>query len=61
MKPNCKNCGYCCSYVTVQIDDPEDDIDWEEMKWWLCHENVLLYIDHDDYAENYSEKMLDDN
>ena len=45
----CSKCkGACCKYVTVQIDEPEEDIDFEEIKWFLAHENVTVYIDHDD-------------
>ncbi len=44
----CEECdGHCCKYITVQIDTPEDDIDFEELKWFLCHENISVYIDHD--------------
>jgi hypothetical protein len=44
----CNECdGHCCKYITVQIDEPKDDIDFEELKWFLCHENILVYIDHD--------------
>jgi len=46
---DCKDCdGKCCNYITIQIDEPEDDIDFEELKWFLCHENILVYIDNDD-------------
>ncbi|MBD3164523.1 hypothetical protein GF323_04935 [Candidatus Woesearchaeota archaeon] len=45
---DCSKCdGHCCKYITVQIDTPEDDIDFEELKWFLCHKDVLVYIDHD--------------
>lgn len=44
----CSDCsGDCCKYITIQIDAPKEDIDFEELKWFLCHENVMVYIDHD--------------
>ncbi|MCK5283241.1 MAG: YkgJ family cysteine cluster protein [Nanoarchaeota archaeon] len=45
---NCSKCdGHCCKYVTIQVDEPKEDIDFEELKWFLCHENMFVYIDHD--------------
>ena len=44
----CKRCGDCCRYVTVIIDTPEEKIDWEEVKWWVCHKNVIVYYDKED-------------
>lgn len=46
---DCSKCdGHCCKYVTVELDPPKEDIDFEELKWFLCHENVTVYIDHED-------------
>ncbi len=46
---DCKDCdGKCCKYITIQIDEPKADIDYEELKWFLCHENIMVYVDHDD-------------
>jgi Fe-S-cluster containining protein len=45
----CQKCdGRCCKYVIVNLDDPEDNDDWEELKWFLCHENIFVFIDHED-------------
>ena len=45
---DCKKCnGKCCNYITIQIKPPEEDIDFEELKWFLCHENIIVYIDND--------------
>lgn len=40
--------GKCCKYVTVILGDPEDEEDWDEIKWMLMHENVSVYHSHDD-------------
>ena len=46
---DCSECdGKCCKYITVQIDEPEEEIDFEELKWFLCHENIMVYLDNDD-------------
>ena len=44
----CIECeGDCCKYVTVKRLYPKRDIDFEELKWFLCHKNVIVYIDYD--------------
>ncbi|MFC1567030.1 YkgJ family cysteine cluster protein [bacterium] len=46
--PDCKNCeGECCSYVTIQIDEPEDQSDYETLRWYLLHENVHVFKDEE--------------
>ncbi|MBU0615810.1 MAG: YkgJ family cysteine cluster protein [Nanoarchaeota archaeon] len=45
----CHTCnGKCCKYITVIIDEPEDKEDWDEIKWWLLHKGVQVYLDSDD-------------
>ncbi len=49
----CDICGAkCCRYVTVEIDKPRDKTDREEIRWFLAHENVHVYIDDDDGTWN---------
>lgn len=44
----CKEChSECCKYVTVHLDKPKDKEDWDEMKWLLMHESILVYKDND--------------
>ena len=42
---NCRNCGLCCKHVTLEIDRPTTKSDFEEIKWYLLHENVYVFID----------------
>lgn len=35
----------CCTYVTTKIDAPRTKIDWDEIYWFLCHENVEVFIE----------------
>ncbi len=46
-KELCKNCDACCRYVAVQIDEPEDNDDYQNIIWQLLHENVNVFIDWD--------------
>ena len=49
----CQTCGAkCCRYITVQISKPRAKIDREEIRWFLAHENVRVYIDADDESWN---------
>jgi len=39
--------GRCCRYITVSFSTPRAQMDWDEMRWWLAHEGVMLSKDED--------------
>ena len=41
----CAHCGECCTYIATQIDDPTSFRDYDQIHWYLTHENVQVYID----------------
>ena len=41
----CTNCGECCTYLAVEIDQPTSFADLEHVFWYLAHRNVAVYID----------------
>ncbi len=42
----CKECGAkCCRYVTVPLVAPEDDDDFDNFKWIVCHKGVSIFFD----------------
>ncbi len=46
---NCFECNQeCCKNVIVQMDEPETEDDWEEIKWQVAHDNVRVIKDNDD-------------
>lgn len=46
---NCDECGgECCKKITFVLEDPETDDDIEDLKWYLYHETIKLYIDDED-------------
>ncbi len=49
-KNPCENCSKCCEYVCLEIDEPtlKKKADVDEIKWYLLHKNVWVFIDHDD-------------
>jgi Fe-S-cluster containining protein len=44
----CAGCDLCCRYVCMEIDTPEDKADYENIRWYVVHKNVWVFIDHDD-------------
>ena len=34
----------CCRYITIQIDAPRLKADFDEIVWWLAHENISVYF-----------------
>ena len=43
----CIGCQYCCTYVSLPIDKPRTDADFDVVRWYLAHRNIHIYIDHD--------------
>lgn len=44
----CTSCTQCCQYVAIEIDTPEDRKDFDNIRWYLYHPGIEVYIDHDD-------------
>ena len=45
----CDQCtAKCCRYIATEIDAPEDMEDYDQIRWFLLHENVSVFIDEDD-------------
>ena len=48
-RETCEDCeGDCCKYVAIEIDTPETKEDFEDIRWYVCHENVNVYVDEKD-------------
>ncbi|MCK6482640.1 MAG: YkgJ family cysteine cluster protein [Phycisphaerae bacterium] len=43
----CADCGHCCRYVTIAIKAPRNRNDYDEIRWYLLHENMRVFIDSD--------------
>ena len=45
--PPCDECGgACCRYVAVELDKPTKKTDYDNIRWYLLHQNVNVFIDH---------------
>ncbi|RLD10555.1 MAG: YkgJ family cysteine cluster protein [Chlamydiae bacterium] len=42
----CIECGAkCCKYFSLEIDEPDCPDEYEDVRWYLCHENTWVFID----------------
>ncbi|MFH1539648.1 MAG: YkgJ family cysteine cluster protein [bacterium] len=47
-KNTCEKCdGACCGYVSVHIDAPNSLDDFDEIRWFVSHKDVVVYKDCD--------------
>lgn len=66
MTPPCKTCNaLCCQYFCFQIDTPDDYEEFEDIRWYLCHEGVSVHVEEDEtwyiQIENPCKKLDNDN
>lgn len=46
--PNpCSGCSNCCEYVVLEIDKPTTLKDFDQLFWYLLHQDVWVYLDHE--------------
>jgi uncharacterized protein len=47
-KDACAECGAaCCRYVALEIDRPACKRDYDNIRWYLLHRNVQVFVDHE--------------
>ena len=67
----CFKCkGLCCKYITIDVEAPREPEDWDEIRWFLLHKNVVIYKTDDeknwrsefqtscDYLDDVSNKCM---
>lgn len=49
VKNQCGDCipAKCCMYFSVEIDEPEDMDDWDDMLWIMAHRDAQIYNNDD--------------
>jgi len=53
----CGQCvGLCCRYVALPIETPEDKQDYDDIRWYLCHEGVTIFVEDGDWYINVKNK-----
>jgi len=50
MSKTCQECGAkCCRYFCFEIDEPDCYEEFDDIRWYLCHEGVSVHIDGGDW------------
>ena len=56
-KIQCEKCtGLCCRYFALPIETPEDKEDYDDIRWYLCHNDVTVFVEDDDWYVNVKNK-----
>lgn len=51
----CEHCtAVCCRYIALPIDKPESAADFENIRWYLVHENVTVFVDKGDWFISFA-------
>ncbi|MGN6506892.1 MAG: YkgJ family cysteine cluster protein [Tepidisphaeraceae bacterium] len=46
----CDRCAaLCCRYIALPLDNPEDVRDYDNIRWYLMHENIVVFIEDDQW------------
>jgi Fe-S-cluster containining protein len=46
---SCHNCpAMCCRYVASEIDAPTSKREYDNIRWYLMHRDVFVFVDHED-------------
>ncbi len=65
-QPPCSSCeALCCKHVALEIDKPSTKKDYDNIRWYLLHQNVSVFIDSNNgwyiKFETPCEHISDDN
>ena len=56
-KNQCESCdGQCCRYFALPLDTPQDRDDFEDIRWYLAHEGVTVFVEDGDWYINIKNK-----
>lgn len=56
-KSQCDKCtGLCCRYFALPIDTPESKGDYDDIRWFLCHEGISVFVEDGDWYININNK-----
>jgi Fe-S-cluster containining protein len=49
-KSQCAKCtGLCCRYFALPIDTPKTRADYDDIRWYLCHEGISVFVEDGDW------------
>ena len=51
----CEHCtGVCCNYVALPIDIPTTTRDFDDIRWYLMHENMTVFVEDGDWYVQFA-------
>ena len=49
-KSQCDRCtGLCCRYFALPIETPQTRADYDDIRWFLCHKGVSVFVEDGDW------------
>jgi len=46
----CDHCtAACCRYVAIPLDKPKSAKDYDDMRWYLMHDGVIVFVEEGDW------------
>jgi Fe-S-cluster containining protein len=49
----CEKCtGLCCRYFALPIETPESREDFDDVRWYLCHKDISVFVEEGDWYIN---------
>lgn len=46
----CEECaGMCCRYIALPIETPETRDEHDDIRWYLAHENISVFVEEGDW------------
>jgi Fe-S-cluster containining protein len=46
----CEHCtAVCCRYIALPIDKPRTRRDFDDLRWYLMHENISIFVEQGDW------------
>ena len=56
-KVQCEKCtGMCCRYFALPIETPENKDDFDDIRWYLCHKDVTVFVEDGEWYINIKNK-----
>jgi Fe-S-cluster containining protein len=53
----CDKCnGKCCRYFALPIDTPKTKGDYDDIRWFLCHKGISVFVEDGDWYISISGK-----
>ena len=50
----CEHCtAACCRYVAIPLDKPKRARDYDDIRWYLMHEGVTIFVEEGDWYAQF--------